>query len=239
MVMLAIAIITFVIYYQKRILQEKVKQQAIEVDYQQKMIQATLNSQENERKRLAADLHDSIGAMLSAIKLGLSSVAKKEGISAEAILPTKEMLDETINSVRSISRDLMPSTLEKFGLSMAVEEICQRYGSTSGIAIRFSENGTPLEINPDYRIMIFRIIQELINNSLKHAQATTIYAHLEWEDTLTFFVADNGKGFDRSTTKEGLGLFTIENRAHLIGGTVAYESSTGGSKISVSITKQS
>ena len=124
MVLLAIAIVTFVVFYQKRILQEKVKQQAIEVDYQQRMIQATLNSQEEERKRLAGDLHDSIGAMLSTIKLGLASLVKQEGIAPSAIQPTKEMLDETINSVRSISRDLMPSTLEKFGLSRALEELC-------------------------------------------------------------------------------------------------------------------
>jgi signal transduction histidine kinase len=147
------------------------------------------------------------------------------------------MLDETISSVRSISRDLMPSTLEKFGLSKALDELCSRFSNTSGVTIQFTEKGSVSEVSAEHGILVLRIVQELINNALKHANATTINVKYIWGDNPEFFVEDDGRGFDRSTIKEGLGLFTIENRARLLGGRVDYQSSTSGSKISVSIIK--
>src|SRR5687768_3777625 len=115
MLLLAMSIVFFVLFYQRKMLETKLKQQQMEVEYQQKMLQAALESQENERKRLAADLHDSIGAMLSTIRLKLGTFSRIEGILTNDIDQTKTMLDDTITSVRRLSRDLLPATLEKFG----------------------------------------------------------------------------------------------------------------------------
>ncbi len=121
MLILAASIILFVVFYQKKMIQEQLKRQQLELEYQQKMMEAALESQENERRRVAGDLHDSIGAMLSTIRVSLITQARRDNADLESINQSKKMLDDTIESVRRISRDLMPSTLEKFGLAHAAK----------------------------------------------------------------------------------------------------------------------
>jgi two-component system, NarL family, sensor kinase len=224
------AIILFVLYYQKRMVQEKFQRQVMEIDFHKKMMEASLESQENERRRVAADLHDSIGAMLSTIRLSFLTFARENKTDNNSIQESKKMIDDTIDSVRRISRDLMPSTLEKFGLSQAVKEMCERFQNTSSISIIFDEEGTYQSLSKKKELMIFRIIQELINNALKHSGASRIKVTLNHSHNLTVVVEDNGKGFDVQhhlqdrTTGKGLGLFNIENRARVIGAEIFFES---------------
>jgi two-component system, NarL family, sensor kinase len=228
MLTLAGSIVLFVVFYQKRMLQEQFKRQMMEFDYQQKMMQAELESQESERRRLAADLHDSIGGMLSTIRVGISTMAKALP-NPQSIDETKQMLDDTISSVRRISRDLMPSTLEKFGLTYAIKELCERFEQTAKINIRFTENGEIPKLDSQRELMIFRIAQELLNNAVKHSQATQIDVCTKMGNTIELRVEDNGVGFDadffRNDTagNKGLGLYSIENRARLLGGEVIFE----------------
>lgn len=240
MLLLAGAIVLFVLFYQKRMLQEQLKRQLMEADFQRKMLQAALDSQENERRRLAADLHDSIGAMLSTIRVGLSTMARKEDLPSEGILQTKQMLDDTIESVRAISRDLMPSTLEKFGLGQAVKEMCERITATARLPVQYQEEGPGSGLEKSKEVMIFRVVQELLNNALKHSGADRIQVCMQWHQDLFISVEDNGRGFDYDQQKDekgnskGLGLFNIENRARLLGATVQFDRpTTGGSKISL------
>lgn len=226
MLVLAMAIVFFVLFYQRRMLETKLKQQRMEVEYQQKMLYAALESQENERKRLAADLHDSIGAMLSTIRLSLGMLARTEGVPTENIDQTKIMLDDTIVSVRRLSRDLLPATLQRFGLSHAVKELCEQYTLVSGLPISFSEKGTAKEKQQTDQLMIFRIVQELVNNAMKHAQPTTIRVALNWERNFELSVADDGSGFlaeEIRKSGKGLGLFNMENRARLLNGQLSFQ----------------
>jgi two-component system NarL family sensor kinase len=221
---LAMAIVFFVLFYQRKMLESKLGQQRLEVEYQQKMLQAALESQENERKRLAADLHDGIGAMLSTIRLRLGILARTEGIPIENIDQAKAMLDDTIASVRSLSRDLLPSTLEKFGLSQAVKDLCEQYSSVSGLPILFSEQGVVTINESSDQLMIFRIVQELIGNAMKHAQATIIRVELNGGDRLELRVIDDGIGLSDNSQHEGkgLGMFNMENRARLLQGRLTF-----------------
>lgn len=228
MLMMAGAIVVFVIFYQKRMIREQMKRQLIEFEYQQKMMQAELESQESERRRLAADLHDSIGGMLSAIRVGLISIGRALP-DPKAIQNTKQMLDETITSVRRISRDLLPSTLEKFGFITAIREMCERFHGTSQIPVFFEESGEVPELDKQVQLMVFRITQELLNNAIKHARASRIQVTIQKTDTLTVSVVDDGVGLSGTEGKngkafaKGLGLFNIENRARLIGAEVSFE----------------
>jgi signal transduction histidine kinase len=229
MLTLAGSIVLFVVFYQKRMLQEQFKRQAMEFDYQQKMMQAELESQESERRRLAADLHDSIGGMLSTIRVGISTMAKSLP-NPHSIDETKKMLDDTISSVRRISRDLMPSTLEKFGLTYAIKELCERFQQTSKIPIYFSENGEIPKLEAQRELMIFRIAQELLNNAIKHSQASVINVTTQMSNNeIALSVEDNGIGFDAefhkndTTGNKGLGLYNIENRARLLGGDISFD----------------
>lgn len=245
MLLLAGSIIFFVIYYQKRMLQNKIATQQLEADYQKQLLQSTIDSQEKERKRIASDLHDGVGAMLSAAKLNLNML-RSGAIPAEelqeAIGETKGMIDETIETVRRISKDLLPSSLEAFGLSKAVEELCEKLDNPK-TAISYDEGNTPAKLPQQEELLIFRIIQELINNALKHAEASEIRVCINWSDPLTVEVTDDGKGFNlaeiKGDIKKGVGLYNIENRASLIGGQVIFQSEPGkGSAIKIIMDKK-
>jgi two-component system, NarL family, sensor kinase len=225
MLLLAIAIILFMVFYQKKMIQEQYNRQKLEIEYQQKMMEAALESQESERKRVAGDLHDSIGGMLSAIRVGLTTIARQlpDPLYLEE---QKKMLDETIGNVRMISRDLMPSTLDKFGLTNALRELCDRYQTTAVIPVRFQEDGDFDHLSAREQLMLFRIAQELVGNAVKHAQATEIWVSIVRNTSVVLTVEDDGTGFDfavkRINGQSGLGLFNIENRVRLLNGSIEF-----------------
>jgi two-component system, NarL family, sensor kinase len=239
MLVLAGFIILFVVFYQKKMIEEQLKRQQMELEFQQKMMQATLESEENERRRLAGDLHDSVGGMLSTIRVGLTTIAKRLP-DPQIIEQSKQMLDDTLSSVRRISLDLMPSTLEKFGLVPALRELCERFHATSLIPIVFMERGEVIPVETKRALKIFRIVQELVNNAIKHAQATVINVALTAEDQLSITVEDNGIGFDPSTKHSdkkngsGLGLYNMENRTRLLNAKLEFDTQLKkGSKITL------
>jgi signal transduction histidine kinase len=241
MLLLTAAIILFMVFYQKKMLQEQFKRQQIELEYQHKMMEAALESQEQERRRLAGELHDSIGAMLSTIRVGITTLARQLPDPAP-LEQSKEMLDDTITSVRRISRDLMPATLEKFGFAQAVKEMCERFQATSLLPIHYVENGEIKDFDKPRELMLFRIVQELINNALKHSKATEISVTISGGEKLTVSVEDNGIGFNpeeiRSSRENGrgLGLFNMENRARLLNASLEFDlNRLKGSKVTMTV----
>lgn len=241
MLLLAIAIILFVVFYQKKMIQEQLKVQQLEFTYQQKMMEAALESQENERRRVAGDLHDSIGGMLSTIRVGLTTLARQMS-DPQSMEQPKQMLDDTINTVRSLSRDLMPSTLEKFGLVQAVKELCERFQAVSLLPVFFHEHGELKELGQKKELMVFRVAQELVNNAVKHSQATSIHVTIRVTDKLEMIVEDNGIGFDKvslhnqANNGKGLGLFNIENRVRILSAKLEFDTQPGqGTKITMTM----
>ncbi|NBP70888.1 MAG: sensor histidine kinase [Cytophagia bacterium] len=225
--LLAFCIVLFVIFYQKRILSEQLKRQMLEAEYQQKMLQAALESQEKERSRLASDLHDSVGAMLSTIRLSLHPVVKAG--NGQPLDQTKQLLDETIETVRRISRDLLPTGLEKFGLTHAVREMCERVSSSGIIEVMVSETGDRIEMDKKREVLVYRIVQEIVNNAIRHSKASLLKVTLVWGQTLELVIQDNGEGFDyegfkNHQGKSGLGLYNIETRASLLGAKLNFDS---------------
>ena len=235
-------VVFFVVFYQKRMLQKKMELQDKDAEYQRNMLQSTIDSQEKERKRIAAELHDGVGAMLSAAKLNLGmmlsgAIPKEE--SAEAVDETKAMIDETIETVRRISKDLLPSSLEQFGISQAVKELCEKLSNAS-TKITFEQNNSKFELDVDQELLLYRITQELINNALKHAQASEIKVRLNAEEYITLSVIDNGIGFDKKLIerdiKKGVGLYNIENRVSLLNGELLFDSEKGkGTSITIKL----
>jgi signal transduction histidine kinase len=226
MLLLAVAIVLFVTYYQKRMVQEQLKQKVLEGNVQERVLEATLESQERERQRVASDLHDSIGGMLSAIRIGLSTLSRQLPDPTRLDVQ-KQMLDDTIESVRKISRDLMPATLEKFGLVPAIRELGERLQLTTSIQIGIIEIGEFQKMDSKREIMIYRIIQELLNNAIKHAQATYLEVIFEFKEKLYLIVEDNGVGFDprelEVSGRKSLGLYNITSRAKLLGAHIQIE----------------
>jgi signal transduction histidine kinase len=229
MMFMAGAIILFVTFYQKRMIQEQSRRQALEIEYQKKMLQAALESQENERKRVSKDLHDDVGMMLMTLRAQINSLVGKT-FSNDMAGDIRELVDDTHESIRRISWDLNPGELERFGLVQTVVEMCSRLSAPGSVPVDFNEEGKGASLDKNQETLIFRIIQESVSNALRHAQAQRIAIRLSWETpVLHLVIADDGIGFKFPQEKNtlpghlGLGLINLENRATLLGGKLYFE----------------
>jgi len=235
--------ITF-LFYQRKVNKNKLVLKEKEAAYQQELIYASINSQENERRRIARDLHDEVGAMLSTLKLQLGAVGKKlsaTGATEDPTKPALSLVDETITNVRRISKDLLPPTLEEFGLAHALEDLADKVASASGIVINKDIQPLSKRLEVERELALYRVIQEMMNNALKHAEATEFdLAMHEKDGRLSLSFSDNGKGFELDAIKKskagktGLGLKNLENRVGAAGGEMELVSSLGsGTKLAV------
>ncbi|MFN3851395.1 MAG: sensor histidine kinase [Spirosomataceae bacterium] len=236
MLVMVVAIIAFVALYQRKQAQQKIAMQELQAEMQRQLLETSLQVQEVERRRIAKDLHDEVGAMLSATKMSLNQLIKKaDTIDLNTLaIQTKELLEESISQVRRISKELVPSTLEEFGLVTAIDEFIQKIHVASGVEFFFKYDGFEEDRRFDKKIelTVYRVAQELSNNALKHAEATEISLVLSvQEQKLIFTFADNGKGFDVERTlhdpKAGLGLRNIESRLSVVDGWHEIKSATG------------
>ncbi len=190
-------------------------------------ISSVIDAQENERQRLSRDLHDGLGQMLLAVKMKLeqakkSSNEKNTSSIAEAI----ELIKNTIAEIRTISNDLMPTVLANFGLAEGLTKLCR--DSLQNPLIKFNyecNNLEDIKLDEKEQIYIFRIIQELMNNIIKHSNSTEAQIKIYFEnDTLNILVNDNGMGFDSSLNKSGNGLKNILERTKLLSGSLLINS---------------
>jgi len=199
-----------------------------------KSIDAMLKGQDEERRRIARDLHDRLGSILSTVKLHFSTMEEeirklqeKQNTSYEL---ATQLLDEAVDEVRKISHDLHSGTITKFGLKHAVEELISAIQGKSGIEIHYIDNHIDAEMVANFEVELYRIIQELLSNTLKHAAASEVNIQLMGaEGFITFSYEDNGKGMDRTLLKneQGLGLLSIENRVQKINGRSTLDSRPG------------
>ncbi len=184
---------------------------------------ALLQGEEIERKRLARDLHDGLGSMLSGLKLYYSGTEQNNTSEFQEV---NHQLDNSIKELRQIAQNLMPESLLKLGLIAALKDLCFRY-STSKTLIEFQEFGVQNNISESKQITIYRIIQELINNALKYANATEIIVNCSQNENIFLItVEDNGQGFDskKANLFDGMGLKNIQNRVNFLKGELEIES---------------
>lgn len=177
-------------------------------------LRITISTQEKERKRLAYDLHDSLGQELNAVKMYINSLVLMDTSSktfAETFEACKSILDNSLDTIRNISFDLMPKALEHGGFVQALSEFVNRLSLITEIEYNFPK--LRIYLNSESQIHLFRIVQEFVNNSLKHAKRSKIKIHLIRRKTsLILSIADYGKGFNMSEKKQGNGIFNIKNR---------------------------
>lgn len=224
-----------IISQQRSELQDK-QLKEIEQASQIKAMESMLMGQEAERNRIGKDLHDSLGAMLSTIKLQMSANLNMEGMSeSPAMKKAKEMIDDACEEVRKISRDMMPITLSKYGLHTALEELVEKYTFEGGPTVIYQAFGINRFSDRDLDLFVFRIIQELVNNSIKHANAQEIIVQINYlEDIMMITVEDDGQGFEyNQSLYQGMGLKNVEYRAQYLKGKFSVESSPGAGTIMV------
>ncbi len=189
------------------------------------VMQAMINGEEAERKRIARDLHDGIGSRLSALKMQLQTMNESAN-NAAPFQSFTDSLSKSIIELRQIAFNLMPETLLKLGLELALKDLCHSL-HTNKVTVAFQANEISKSIKANDQVTIFRIVQELINNALKHSNCTEIIVDCSQNDDLFLItVEDNGKGFNSVdlAAYNGLGLKNIKNRIELLKGKLDVQS---------------
>ncbi len=228
------------LYFRHRNIRTKkqlAEQKIIRLEQEKQLVatQAVLDGETAERSRLARDLHDGLGGMLSAVKLNLFDMKKGTLLESDDILRFNnvlKMLDNSIRELRRISHNMMPEALSRYGLKTAIADLCHSLPN-----VNFHYFGTETRLESKREVMIYRIVMELVNNALKHADADEINVQLVQEPSrISVTVQDNGKGFDTKAKTLGMGLKNIQNRVVSFSGTMNICSKENeGTEISVEI----
>jgi signal transduction histidine kinase len=220
-------------FYRKRQIQNSMYLQAEVMKQQDIATRAIINAEENERKRIAAELHDGVGQMMSAAKMNLSAIENEiifkdeaQKISFDKIIG---MVDESCKEVRTVSHQMMPNALLKSGLASAVKEFLDKIDNRI-IIINLHTEGLAERLDSNTETVLYRVLQECVNNVIKHSGANNLDISLiKDEDGIAATVEDNGRGFDISDKQkfEGIGLKNISSRVAFLKGTVDFDSSPG------------
>lgn len=225
---LVAAIAFFVVAYQRRMMRQKQIILEQEQNHQSRLLQATTEGQERERARLAQELHDGVGAAMSGVRMGLKQFARKldpDDDQQKHLDLLRAMLDEGLETVRTVSRDLMPAQLAKAGLVSVLNTLVDRLNASFDGQITFSGND-PGRLAQVVELGLFRSAQELLSNGIRHAEAQEITLLLDFDlESISLDYRDNGKGMDAEQITLGLGLQNLESRVKIMHGTWTLESS--------------
>ena len=193
-----------------------------------------LQVEETERRRVARELHDGVGQLLTAVKLRLAGLNSSSPEYASRRNECIAAIDEALEQVRRMSRDLRPSQLDDLGLIAAVRSHLDQQAGSAGFKPNFTHERVPPRLAPEIEITCFRIVQEALTNIARHAQASEVWVTLTGtEAELRLEVRDNGRGFDIAAARLGatagrsMGLLSMEERATLAGGRFALDSAPG------------
>lgn len=194
---------------------------------EQSILKAVIKAEERERERISKEIHDGLGPLLSTIKLYIGELepeSDSEKEQGEIYKQTQELVDEAISNIRTISNTLTPRIIKDFGLVKAIESFCKKINQTNTINIKFETTDINEKIEETLEILLYRIVTELINNTIKHAKANKIEIYLEkFDDVLQMTYLDDGIGFDKekvlSEASGGIGIKNIISRLHSVNGT--------------------
>ena len=230
---MSVAIVTFFYFSRKKIVKSELEKARLAVTHQRELLQSTIVTQEEERKRIAQDMHDAISSKLNIVSLNANFLKEENIDSKEANALGESIVNVTatvLESARRIAHDLLPPALDKFGLVAALEELCDQIETGNKHQVFTTFNYASKTVDKNTELHIFRIVQELINNTVKYGNASRIEISLTANTReLRLLYADNGTGFIVAEGKraKGLGLSGIENRAALIDGEYTLESQPG------------
>lgn len=233
--LLAITMLSYRNFRHRRKLQQ-LRIDELETDRQLAATAAVLKGEEQERARLAKDLHDGLGGMLSGIKYSLNRVKGNLVMtpdSAQAFERSIDMLDSSIHEMRRVAHNMMPEILVRYGLDAAVKEFCGEINGSGVIVVTYQSMGVAdMVVDNTTAVTVYRIVQELVNNTLRHAHAKNVLVQLHYsrqEKLLAVTVEDDGNGFDTARLKlsDGLGWRSIQNRVEFLKGHIDVQSSQG------------
>jgi two-component system NarL family sensor kinase len=249
MLTLTVGLIVFIIFHQRKVIRYQVTLQRMEQDQQRMLLNASIRLQEEERQRLAADLHDDAGPLLATARLYLNEnlVNMDKASQLQSIYNAKQIIDDTIQLIRNISHSLMPPTLKNFGLESALNDLFQKISGSGSLnaSCRFHDYKERLKTEDE--LILFRVLQELVNNILKHSNASFIHVTQNINGDRFFLrLHHDGRGLTQSDFEKlnkspvGLGLKNIQSRLKLLNGNVYFEKDVSQTyyKVTIELSKE-
>jgi two-component system NarL family sensor kinase len=232
MLALTIGLIVFISFHQRKVIRYQQQLQRMEQDQQKTLLNASIRLQEEERQRIAADLHDDAGPLLATARLYLNEnfVNLDKQTQLQSIYNAKQIIDDTIQLIRNISHSLMPPTLKNFGLESAVNDLFQKISGSGSMNASSRFHDYRERLKPENELIIFRVIQELINNILKHSNASFIHLTQNTSGNRFFIrLHHDGRGLTQADFEKlgksnvGLGLKNIQSRLKVLQGKIFFE----------------
>jgi signal transduction histidine kinase len=224
-------IIYFVVLYRNKQLKNKQEQEELEANFRQELLKTQLEVQEQTLNYVSTEIHDNITQVLSFVKLTLGNIAG--GVEEEKkgkVLETRELVAQSITDLRDLSKSLSFEHIASQGLIRTIEKEVERINKSGLIEVSLGQEGNSYSLGEQRELVLFRIFQESLNNTLKHAGARHLKIMLHYNANLFILtLEDDGSGFPAEAleNKSGSGLRNIENRAAMIGGTATIDSSPG------------
>lgn len=226
LMILSVVLIVFFYFSRKKIIQKELEKKDLILKYQKEQLHAIIFTQEEERKRIAQDLHDDISSKLNIVSLNSHLLTAPNLTEVETAEITENIINLTtkaLDNSRKIAHNLLPPVFEKFGLNAGIEELCEEFETSKSVKTHY-KNDIDFDKNDiDRHLHVFRILQELMNNSLRHGKATEIWiSFAEKEGINTCNYEDNGVGFDSANAEnqKGLGMKNIDSRISFLEGTI-------------------
>jgi signal transduction histidine kinase len=221
--LLVISFLLLHIYNQNRLLKQQQLLQQTEIMHQKKLAYTIFASQEEERKRIGNDLHDSVGAALSALRMIIENIKEgaAPGTSQSFKQTSKAMIDKIIADTRNIAHNLSPGILSLYGFSEALAELADLMERSGKLVVNIDNEAENMlaQLPHQTALSVYRVLEELLNNTIRHAEATNVQIRF-WQEggTLAVYYRDDGKGFSDNPGK-GMGLMNIRNRLNVISAT--------------------
>lgn len=220
------------VFYIRKIFQFMRRLDELRSETEKKILSAVIKTEEEERQRFAKELHDGLGPLLSVVKMLVSGldVNKKTDINEKIKQNLKQAVDEAIVSVRDISANISPHILNNFGLKVAIESFIKKLYMNEGMDIRFTANVGDHRFTYNVEVIMYRVMCELINNTLRHAVASKIWIDLHLDDEVLYLeYQDNGIGFDMAvlSSNKGMGLTNMQYRLKSGNGDITITSQRG------------
>jgi signal transduction histidine kinase len=232
MLILVVSIALFVALYQRKVMAQQMQIQAAENRHQKELLNASMEVAEQEREKIAKNIHDDVGTLLNVIRLQMTKLSRSAADQAKTEELVKEsltMVDESIQTVRGIAHDLMPPTLVKLGFDKGITELCRQINASGQLKAEATVDTNNRRLSARSELQLYRAVREIINNILKHSKASALNVSVRATDeSLGVRIHHNGVGISNEAATQlaqsdkGVGLKSIQSRVQLVNGTIQY-----------------
>lgn len=234
--LVAIGIIILILIYQKKQILYIYEKKELQNQYKAEILRSQIEAQEKTLNNLSKEIHDNIGQLLNSAKMLINVAMRKMPDVGDTLRQSEQSLSKAIADLRALSKSLNKEWLEQFGLFENLESEARRINSSGEITMTVSHQGD-MAMLKDRQLMLYRMVQEAFQNSMKHGKATQISIAVNQQGTTLFTsVEDNGSGFDAADeTKHGFGILNMKHRVSLMGGTAHWKSGPTGTTVTIDI----